>query len=99
MTSAFRAQQELEWIHQQGVDEFDAMTRLSKALREPLKADARPGLVAMFSSMESLYGLTAVSFGAHLVRRQGGALMDLHLKGLFATRAQSAFWLSWLVAD
>ena len=36
----FRAQQLLKWIHQQGVVEFDAMTNLSKALREDLKAVA-----------------------------------------------------------
>ena len=36
----FRAQQVLKWIHQQGVDDFDAMTNLSKALREVLKAEA-----------------------------------------------------------
>ncbi len=33
----FRAQQLVKWIHQQGVDDFDAMTNLSKALREELK--------------------------------------------------------------
>jgi 23S rRNA (adenine2503-C2)-methyltransferase len=37
---AFRAQQLLKWIHQQGVDDFDAMTNLSKTLRETLKAVA-----------------------------------------------------------
>ena len=36
----FRAQQVLKWIHQQGVDDFDLMTNLSKSLREALKADA-----------------------------------------------------------
>ena len=36
----FRAQQVLKWIHQQGVEEFDAMTNLSKALREELKTVA-----------------------------------------------------------
>jgi 23S rRNA (adenine2503-C2)-methyltransferase len=36
----FRAQQLLKWIHQQGVVDFDAMTNLSKALREDLKAVA-----------------------------------------------------------
>jgi len=36
----FRAQQVLKWVHQQGVDDFDAMTNLSKSLRESLKADA-----------------------------------------------------------
>ncbi len=36
----FRASQVLKWIYQQGVDDFDAMTNLSKALREKLKAVA-----------------------------------------------------------
>lgn len=36
----FRAQQVLQWIHQYGVADFDAMTNLSKALREKLKAEA-----------------------------------------------------------
>jgi 23S rRNA (adenine2503-C2)-methyltransferase len=33
----FRATQILKWIHQYGVDDFDAMTNVSKALREKLK--------------------------------------------------------------
>lgn len=36
----FRAQQVLKWIYQQHVDDFDAMTNLSKSLREDLKAVA-----------------------------------------------------------
>jgi len=36
----FRAQQVLKWIHQQGADDFDAMTNLSKPLREALKSRA-----------------------------------------------------------
>ena len=32
----FRAQQVLQWVHQRGVDRFDAMTNLSKALRDRL---------------------------------------------------------------
>ncbi len=36
----FRARQLLKWIHQRGVDDFEAMTDLSKALRERLRADA-----------------------------------------------------------
>ncbi len=45
----FRAQQVLKWIHQHGIDDFDAMTNLSKALREDLKAVAEiraPRIVA-----------------------------------------------------
>lgn len=37
---AFRAQQVMKWIYQEGVDEFDAMTNLSKVLREKLKERA-----------------------------------------------------------
>ncbi len=33
----FRASQVMAWIHQQGIDEFDAMTNLSKDLRRRLK--------------------------------------------------------------
>ncbi len=36
---AFRAQQVLKWIHQNGVDDFDAMTNLSKPLRAQLAAE------------------------------------------------------------
>ena len=36
----FRAQQLLKWIHHQGVDNFDAMSNISKAFREKLKANA-----------------------------------------------------------
>ena len=41
---AFRATQVMQWIHQQGVTDFDAMTNLSKALRARLKqtAEVRP---------------------------------------------------------
>lgn len=40
----FRATQVLKWIHQMGVDDFDNMTNISKALREKLKriAEVRP---------------------------------------------------------
>ena len=34
---AFRASQVMQWIHQYGVDNFDAMTNLGKALRQRLK--------------------------------------------------------------
>ncbi len=34
----FRASQVLKWIHQQGCDDFNRMTNLSKALRERLRA-------------------------------------------------------------
>ncbi len=37
---AFRVTQVMKWIYQEGVEDFDAMTNLSKALREKLKAMA-----------------------------------------------------------
>ena len=37
----FRARQVLKWIHQQGVDDFAAMSDLAKSLREKLAAVAR----------------------------------------------------------
>ena len=36
----FRAKQVFRWIHQRGVDDFDAMTDLAKGLREKLRATA-----------------------------------------------------------
>ncbi|MDO9621330.1 MAG: 23S rRNA (adenine(2503)-C(2))-methyltransferase RlmN, partial [Moraxellaceae bacterium] len=36
----FRAGQVMKWIHQQGVDDFNAMTNLAKSLREKLLAVA-----------------------------------------------------------
>ena len=37
---AFRTTQVMKWIYQEGVEDFDAMTNLSKSLREKLKAVA-----------------------------------------------------------
>ncbi len=37
---AFRATQVMKWIYQEGIDDFDAMTNLSKVLREKLKETA-----------------------------------------------------------
>jgi 23S rRNA (adenine2503-C2)-methyltransferase len=36
----FRARQLMRWIHQSGVDDFDAMTDISKSLREQLRSAA-----------------------------------------------------------
>ncbi len=43
----FRSIQLMKWIHQQGVTDFDAMTNISKALREKLKecAEVRPPVI------------------------------------------------------
>ena len=35
---SFRADQVMKWIHQRGVTDIDAMTDISKSLRETLKA-------------------------------------------------------------
>jgi len=35
----FRATQIIKWVHQQGITDFDAMSNLSRALRERLQAD------------------------------------------------------------
>ena len=40
----YRAKQLLRWIHQRGVDDFEAMSDVSKALRDRLAASA--GIIA-----------------------------------------------------
>ena len=37
----FRARQLMRWIHRSGVDDFDAMTDISKASREEFKKDRK----------------------------------------------------------
>jgi 23S rRNA (adenine2503-C2)-methyltransferase len=51
---AFRASQVLKWMHQFGVDDFDEMTNVSKALRERLKevAEIKAPEVAVDQSSE-----------------------------------------------
>ena len=53
----FRAGQVMKWIHHFGVDDFDAMTNVGKALREKLKActDAAelPGIIAGWQSTQT----------------------------------------------
>ena len=49
----FRARQILQWIYQRDIDDFDAMTDLSKSLRARLKEDAEivpPAVQARFDS-------------------------------------------------
>ena len=51
----FRAKQVLKWIHQSGVDDFDAMLNISKALRQTLKQRAviqAPKLLQQFDSAD-----------------------------------------------
>jgi 23S rRNA (adenine2503-C2)-methyltransferase len=52
----FRARQLFQWIHQRGVDDFDAMTDLAKSLREKLKAVAEVRAPAILSEHRSADG-------------------------------------------
>jgi 23S rRNA (adenine2503-C2)-methyltransferase len=49
----FRAKQVFRWIHQRGVDDFDAMTDLAKGLREKLKETAVVKAPAILSEHRS----------------------------------------------
>jgi 23S rRNA (adenine2503-C2)-methyltransferase len=49
----FRARQLFQWIHQRGVDDFDAMTDLAKSLRGKLKAAAEVREPAILSEHRS----------------------------------------------
>jgi len=52
----FRARQLFQWIHQRGVDDFDAMTDLAKSLREKLKGIAEVKAPAILSEHRSSDG-------------------------------------------
>jgi 23S rRNA (adenine2503-C2)-methyltransferase len=52
----FRARQVFRWIHQRGVDDFDAMTDLAKSLRDKLKATAEVRAPAILSEHKSADG-------------------------------------------
>ena len=52
----FRAKQVFRWIHQRGVDDFDAMTDLAKSLREKLKETAEVKAPAILSEHRSSDG-------------------------------------------
>ena len=52
----FRAHQVLKWIHQQGVDDFAAMTNLSKSLRSELEALAEIRPLRVAADQESTDG-------------------------------------------
>ena len=52
----FRARQVMQWIHQRGVVEFDAMTDLAKALREKLTAVAEVALPEVITEQASSDG-------------------------------------------
>ena len=67
----YRAQQVLQWIHHYGVDNFQAMTNLSKALRDKLTA------IATITLPEVAYENTAAD-GTHkwLLRMQDGNCIE-----------------------
>jgi len=50
---SFRAAQIVRWLHRDGVTDFDAMTNLSKAMRESLKAGARVAAPEILSEQVS----------------------------------------------
>ena len=52
----FRAQQLLQWVHQRGVTDFEAMTDLSKSLRAKLAGLATVALPRVDSQHESADG-------------------------------------------
>jgi len=52
----FRAKQLFQWIHQRGVDDFDAMTELAKSLRDKLKERAEVRAPAVLSEHRSADG-------------------------------------------
>lgn len=52
----FRARQLLRWIHQAGIDDFGAMTDMSKALRERLACEAAIGAPAVLSDATAADG-------------------------------------------
>ncbi|MEM9207705.1 MAG: 23S rRNA (adenine(2503)-C(2))-methyltransferase RlmN [Pseudomonadota bacterium] len=60
----FRARQLMQWVHQRGVTDFDAMTDLSKSLRDKLKASAEVVLPAVLSQHDSNDGTIKWLFGS-----------------------------------
>jgi len=67
----FRAQQILKWIHHQGVDNFDEMTNISKALREKLKVNAEVFSPEIISQHDSSDGTRKWA-----MRVAGGSLVE-----------------------
>ncbi len=60
----FRARQLMQWVHQRGVTDFDAMTDLSKSLREKLVAAAEVRLPEVLSQHDSNDGTIKWLFGS-----------------------------------
>lgn len=52
----FRARQLMQWVHQHHIDDFDAMSNISKALREQLKETAAVELPEIISDKTSADG-------------------------------------------
>ena len=67
----FRAQQMLKWIHHQGVNDFDEMTNISKALREKLKVKAEVVSPEIISQHDSADGTRKWA-----MRVAGGGLVE-----------------------
>lgn len=67
----FRATQVLKWIHQLGVDDFEQMTNLSKALRERLKDVAEIRAPEVVSQHDSADGTRK-----WLIRVAGGSCIE-----------------------
>jgi 23S rRNA (adenine2503-C2)-methyltransferase len=67
----FRAQQLLKWIHHNGVDDFDAMTNVSKVLRARLKECAQITPPEVVSQKDSADGTRKWA-----IKVSGGALVE-----------------------
>ncbi|MCP8898727.1 23S rRNA (adenine(2503)-C(2))-methyltransferase RlmN [Gilvimarinus xylanilyticus] len=67
----FRAAQVLKWIHQLGVDNFDEMTNISKALREKLKSQCEIRAPEVLRQLDSTDGTRKF-----LIRVTGGSVVE-----------------------
>lgn len=67
----FRATQVMKWIHQLGVDDFEQMTNLSKALRERLRETAEVRAPEVVSQQDSADGTRK-----WLIRVTGGSCVE-----------------------
>ncbi|WP_020209399.1 23S rRNA (adenine(2503)-C(2))-methyltransferase RlmN [Gilvimarinus chinensis] len=67
----FRAAQVLKWIHQLGVDDFDEMSNISKALREKLKAHCEIRGPEVLRQLDSADGTRKF-----LIRVTGGSVVE-----------------------
>ncbi|WP_041523401.1 23S rRNA (adenine(2503)-C(2))-methyltransferase RlmN [Gilvimarinus agarilyticus] len=67
----FRAAQVLKWIHQLGVDDFDEMTNISKALRDKLKQQCEIVAPEVLQQLDSVDGTRKF-----LIRVTGGSVVE-----------------------